>query len=191
MEILILSQFFFEKLVCDLEIVENCVFDVMVKGTKRKVEFKVPELPNDIKMPSYLAGELSNATTYILTFPNVRYKDCPYSRRISGAEKAMQKKESLDKTNLAKLTKHNQLTYYISNQLKSRQMKFPLIGKFVDCPKAELLHLKNNTVKEHFMHLFKICVSQSNLQQFKSFKEIPKDCLFDKFVNFIKISTFL
>ena len=119
----------------------------MVKGLKRKVEFK-----------------LSNATTYILTFANVRYKDCPYSKRISGAEKAMQKKESLDKTNLAKLTKHNQLTYYISNQLKCRQMKFPLIGKFVGSAKAELLHLKNNTVKEHFVHLFKICVSQSNLK---------------------------
>ena len=143
----IVTIFFFEKLVCDLEIVEHCVFDVMVKGLKRKVEFK-----------------LSNATTYILTFANVRYKDCPYSKRISGAEKAMQKKESLDKTNLAKLTKHNQLTYYISNQLKCRQMKFPLIGKFVGSAKAELLHLKKNTVKEHFVHLFKICVSQSNLK---------------------------
>ena len=97
------ATIFFEKLVCDLEIVENCVFDVMVKGRKRKVEFKV-----------------SNATTYILTFVNVRYKDCPYSKRISGAEKAMQKKKSLDKSNLAKLTKHNQLTNYISHQLKCR-----------------------------------------------------------------------
>ena len=41
------------------------------------------------------------------------------------------------------------------------------------------------------MHLFKICASQSNLKQFKSFKEIPKDCLFDKFVNFNKTSIFL
>ena len=38
------------------------------------------------------------------------------------------------------------------------------------------------------MHLFKIYVSQSNLKQFKSFKEILKDYLFDKFLNFIKTS---
>lgn len=38
------------------------------------------------------------------------------------------------------------------------------------------------------MHLFKICVSQSNLKQFKSFKEILKDYLFGKFLNFIKTS---
>ena len=94
--------------------------------------------------------------------------------------------ECLDKTNLAKLTKHNQLISYISKKLKSWQMEFPLIGKFVHCAKAEPLHLKNNTVKERFMHMFKICVSQAKLKQVNSFKEIPKDCFFDKFVNFIK-----
>ena len=67
-------------------------------------------------------------------------------------------------------------------------MKFPLIGKFVDSAKAEPLPLKNNTIKERFMHLLMICVSQSNLKQLKSFKEIPKDCIFDKFVSFLKTS---
>ena len=168
----------------------------MVKGTKRKVKFKVTELLNDMKVLSYIAGELSNAAAYFSTFANVRYKDCtdfskffgvenkhfwkpfPYSKRILNDEKAIQKKESLDKTNLAKLTKHNQLTSSISNQLKSRPMKFLLIGKFVDCAKAEPFQLKNNTIKERFIHLFKICVSQSNLKQFKYFKEIPKGYLF-------------
>ena len=67
-------------------------------------------------------------------------------------------------------------------------MKFPLIGKFAVCAKAEPLHLKNNWVKERFMHLFKICVSHSNLKQFTYFKEVSKDCLFDKFANVIKTS---
>ena len=85
----------------------------MVKSTKAKVEFKVTESANDMKMLSYLAGKLSNAATYFSTFANVRYKDCndfsksfsvenkhfwktfPYSQRISVAKKAMQKKESL------------------------------------------------------------------------------------------------
>ena len=104
---------FFEKLVCELGILENSVFDFLVKSTKAKVEFKVTESPNDMKMLSYLAGKLSNAATYFSTFANVRHKDCndfsksfgvenkhfwktfPYSQRISGAEKAMQEKESL------------------------------------------------------------------------------------------------
>ena len=104
---------FFEKLVCELDILENSVFDFLVKSTKAKVEFKVTESPNDMKMLSYLAGKLSNAATYFSTFANVRHKDCndfsksfgvenkhfwktfPNSQRISGAEKAMQKKESL------------------------------------------------------------------------------------------------
>ena len=55
---------FFEKLVCELDILENSVFDFMVKSTKANVEFKVTESPNDMKMLSYLAGKLSNAATY-------------------------------------------------------------------------------------------------------------------------------
>ena len=66
-----IATIFFEKLVCDLDILENSVFDVLVKGTKRKVEFKVTQLPNDMKMLSYLAGELSNAATYFSNFANV------------------------------------------------------------------------------------------------------------------------
>ena len=148
---------------------------------RKTVEFQVNELPNDMKMLSYLVGEISNTATYFSTFENVKYKDCndfskslvvekkhfwkpfPYSKRISDPEKAIQKKGSLDKTNLAQLTKDNQLKSYISNQWKSTQMKFSLIDMFVDCAKTQPLHLKNNTIKERSMHLFKICVSQSNL----------------------------
>ena len=53
--------------------------------------------------------------------------------------------------------------------------------------KAEPLHLKNNTVKERFMCLLlQICVSQSKLQYVKCYREISAECLFYKFVNFIK-----
>ena len=84
----------------------------------------------------------------------------------------IQKKESLDKTNLAQLTNHNQLTSYMSNQLKGRQTSFPLVGRFIDCAKAELLYLENNTVNDLFMDWLKISESQSNLKQFKSFKKL-------------------
>ena len=70
--------------------------------------------------------------------------------------------------------------------MKSRQVKFPLIGKFIDMAKAEPLHLRNNTVKERFFCLFQVCVSQSKLQSVKYYKEISAECLFYKFVAFIK-----
>ena len=114
------------------------------------------------------------------------WKPFPYEKRVSDAEKAVRKYEELEKLNLAQSTKRSKLTSFISNELKSRQLKFPLIGKFIDMAKAEPLHLKNNTVKERFMCLFRICVSQSKLQSVKCYKEISAECLFYKFVNFIK-----
>ena len=195
---------FIRKLVHDLEILENNIYDISVMGQVKKIEFKVTELPNDMKMLSYLGGELSNASTYFSTFGNVKsadsndfrktfgvsktnfWKPFPYEKRVSDAEKAVRKYEELEKLNLAQSTKRSKLTSFISNELKSRQLKFPLIGKFIDMAKAEPLHLKNNTVKERFMCLFRICVSQSKLQSVKCYKEISAECLFYKFVNFIK-----
>ena len=115
------------------------------------------------------------------------WKPFPYEKRVSDAEKAVRKYEELEKLNLTQSTKRSKLTSFISNELKSRQLKFPLIGKFIDMAKAEPLHLKNNTVKERFMCLLlQICVSQSKLQYVKCYREISAECLFYKFVNFIK-----
>ena len=65
---------------------EKSVFDVMVIGAKRKVEFKVTKLPNEMKMLSYLAGERSNAGTYFSTMANVTYKDRHDFLKSSGEE---------------------------------------------------------------------------------------------------------
>ena len=43
------------------EILENNIYDVSVMGKIKKVEFKVTELSSNMKMLSYLGGELSNA----------------------------------------------------------------------------------------------------------------------------------
>ena len=147
-------------------------------GQIKKIEFKVTELPNDIKMLSYLGGELSNASKYFSTFVNVKsadsndfrkifdvsktcfWKPFPYEKRVFDAEKALRKYEELQKSNLVQSTKRNKLRSFISNELKSRQLEFSLIGKFIDMAKAEPLHVKNNTVKELFTCLFRTCVSQ-------------------------------
>ena len=49
---------FLKILVKDLKYLESKVFEIENGVKKVKVEFKVAELPNDMKMLSFLAGEL-------------------------------------------------------------------------------------------------------------------------------------
>ena len=109
---------FISKLVHDLEILENKIYDISVMGQIKKIELKVTELPNDMKILSYLGGELSNSSTYFSTFGNVKsadsndfrktfgtsktnfWKAFPYEKRVSDAEKAVGKYEELGKLNL-------------------------------------------------------------------------------------------
>lgn len=58
---------FIARFVRDLQYLESTVFDI----GGRKVEFKVGELINDMKMLARLAGELSNTSTYFSIFANV------------------------------------------------------------------------------------------------------------------------
>ena len=53
--------------------------------------------------------------------------------------------------------------------------------EFIDLAKAEPIHLKNNVVKERFMILFKLCVSQCHFGSAKSLKDISNDNFFSKF----------
>lgn len=196
---------FFRKLVTDIKYLESEIFSITVEETIFKIEFLFCELPNDMKMLCFLGGELSNASFYFSTFANVNQKDSfdftksfskvehnaswkpfTYEKRIKDAEKVQNKKIVLEKSNLAKSTKRTKITSYIANELKSRQEFVPVIGKYIDCAKAEPLHLKNNTVKERFMFLLKICVAQSNLQNAKDFNSIPEESLFRKFVLFVQ-----
>ena len=194
---------FLTKLHKDLQFLINNVFNI----NGRKVEFRVGELPNDMKMLCYLSGELTNTATYFSSFANVsqsssndfkktfmvngsansneNWSPWNYAKRISDAEKVAKKKSELNKTNNAESTKRQKLTAYISKDLQSRQEFKPILGQFVSCAKAEPLHLKNNTVKEHFMKLFKICTAETNFRNFKNFKDLPSAALIVKFVIFI------
>ena len=59
------------KLLSDLQFLESKVFNIILKDVPYKVEFKLGELPQDMKMLAFLAGELSNAARYFTTFANV------------------------------------------------------------------------------------------------------------------------
>ena len=191
------------KLISDIKYLESNVFPIQCNGVEYRAEFKLSELPNDMKMIAFLAGELSNSAFYFSTFGNVNqhnandyqksygkdfsndWKPFPIKKRFSDAEKVAEKKREFAKLNISKATKRSKLTSFMSTNLKSRQEYQPLVDTYIECAKAEPLHLKNNTIKERFMQLFKLCLSQSNLQNIKSYREVPMESFFGKFVEFI------
>lgn len=151
----------------------------------------------------FVGGELSNSATYFSSFANVKqneandirktfgfsethkWKPWDYNKRVDDAAKVADMKTQLSKSKSSEATKRHQLTSYISTVLKSRQEELPLVSNYINCAKCEPLHLKNNCIKEVFMKLFKICASQTDFNNAKSFSDIPGNSLFVKFVTHV------
>ena len=96
------------------------------------------------------------------------------------------KKEQLSKKNLSYNYSRTLLTNYISTELKSRQEHIPLVGKYIDLAKAEPLHLKNNCVKEMFMKILKVVLSEANIRPTaKAFSDLNENNLFVIFINYV------
>ena len=191
------------QIVTDLKYLENNIFEIKSEDVTVNVEYKVAELSNDMKMLCFLAGELSNSAHYFSTFANVNKADCsninknigdrssdwkPYSfkQRIEDSVKVQRKCQELSKLNSTKATKRSKLTAYIKDTLKSRQEFPPVIDNFIDRAKSEPLHLKNNIVKEVFIKLLKVAISQTNLGNVKTFTDLPEDTPLFKFCSYIK-----
>ena len=192
------------KLVSQLKVLESEVFEVFVNEVLHKVEFKVAAFPNDMKMLSFLAGELSNAAYYFTTFGNVNKADAndirkqfsmdgklewapfSYQKCLIDVTKVNKKKIELQSKNVKTATQRCNLTKYIAT-LKSRQEETPLIGEYVDLAKCEPLHMKNNVCKEMFMKIIKIVMSQNSVPtHVKSFKDLPEQNLFLISINFVR-----
>ena len=123
------------------------MFTISTESGSVNVEFKLSELPNDMKMLRFLAGELSNAAKYFTTFANVntdnhRQCDKTYGKdwNLFSCDKRLQdsarKKTELAKSNNAESTKRQKLTY-ISTALKSHQEEIPLVKHYVSVAKCE------------------------------------------------------
>lgn len=113
------------KLVTDLKFLEGQIFHVIVEGKICKEEFKLGELPNDMKMIGFLGGELSNAAYYFSTF-DVNQEDAndfknrlgsknewkvfDYEKRIIGAKNVQIKHEELNCKILSETSKRSHLT---------------------------------------------------------------------------------
>ena len=157
-----------------------------------------------MKILVFLAGELSNAATYFCTFANVKrneandcqktfveavgnyWKPFAYEKPVQDAIKVEAKIRELEAKKCSPGTLHGKVLTCTSRKLNSRQCKYPLVEEFIDIGKEKPLHLKNNVVKERFLILFKLCVSQCHFGSAKSLKEISNDNLLSKFVNFVR-----
>ena len=96
------------------------------------------------------------------------------------------KKECWKKKN-CQIQQNKKFLAYIGKELKSRQLRLPLIEHYIDVAKAEPLPLKNNTIKERFMILFKIAIGQMvSSSNVKCFSDLSVDSLFLKFVEFVR-----
>ena len=191
---------FLKKAIADFIYLESKVFSVNVNSVDVKVEFKLAELPNDMKMLCFLAGELSNAAKYFTTFADVNtdnyrqydksygkdWKPFTYEKRIEDSAKVSRKKNELAKSTNAEATKRQKLTSYISNVLRSRQEEVPLVKHYISVAKCEPLHIKNNVCKELFIRFWKDLFGTYTFVKIKSFINIPADNIFCIFVTFVR-----
>ena len=169
------------------------------------IEFKVKLLPNDLKNLAFFAGELANAAYFFTTFPNVNrddrndiskkfslkgdfsWKPFTYEKKLADAAKVAPKKTEFHMKNLKKCMFPQNLTLFIGNSLKSRHEETPLVGKYIDKAHCELLHLKSNVVKEMFLKIMNITLSETILpQNLKCFHNLLEGNLFFDFIQSIK-----
>ncbi len=67
---------FIQKLMVEVGQIQKQVFPIKVKESVVNVKFCISELPNDMKMLAYLAGELSNSAKFFSTFADVSLENC-------------------------------------------------------------------------------------------------------------------
>ena len=63
---------FLQKLLVDICRIEATTYIVSCKGETLNVKFLISELPNDMKMPSFLGSEPTNSAKYFSSFGDVK-----------------------------------------------------------------------------------------------------------------------
>ena len=139
---------FISKLMTDVAHITKTTYTVLSKGKPVNVKFVIGELPNDMKMLAFLAGELTNSATYFSTFADVSknnmvncrgtfgsgksdtWKPWKYAQRVKNAKAVEIFKQKLNPS-LAKSTSRSKVTTFIAKQ-KSRQEFVPLVSDLID-----------------------------------------------------------
>ena len=184
----------------EIEEIEKASFNI----NNMVIKFKFAELPNDMKMLAYLAGELPNSAKYFSTFGNVcnddvydvsktfgseptnTWKPWDYRQRVSTAKKVHVFKTKLSKQPLAEQTKRSKITAFIAG-CKSRQEFVPPIGRLIDKAHADPLHVKNNACQLIHKQMLSEAIGKSALgDNISNFKAVPSSSAFYKFIHVLK-----
>lgn len=201
----IVVQRFIKILLADIcQIEKNDSITCCHNGKQVSVKFRIGELPNDMKMLSFLGGELSNSATFFSSFANVsndnandvcgtfgregknKWKPWKYSERLKVVKSVEQLKQKLSKQILSDATKRSKVTSFIAGK-SSRQEFEPLLGKIVDRAHVEPLHLKNNACALAHRYLLGEVMMLSHLpDSVKVFSQIPDKSPIAKFVMVMK-----
>lgn len=174
-------------------------------GTRNvTVKFKISELPNDMKMLAFLAGELTNSAKYFSSFADVSttngtslngtfgreekhlWKPWDYTHRLKVVKKVEEEKKGLLRKKLTQKTKRKKITELISG-LKSRQEFKPLVENVIDVAHVEPLHLKNNACALVHKYFLEEVVKVSNIpSDHISFSQLSSNCPLVCYVNVLK-----
>ena len=175
--------------------IERTTFSINGKNIK----FRFSELPNDMKMLAFLAGELPNSATFCSTFANVSQSDMTdvnktvgsnpsnawrpwdYDDRKVVALKVKDLKNKMANRKLAEKTKRTKITKFIADN-KSRQEFEPLIGRLIDKAHVDPLHVKNNACQLLHQELMYESIKKSSLESISKFENVPINCPFSNFV---------
>ena len=191
---------FLKKVVSDISDLEKSTFSLDCNGTSIDVKFKISELPNDMEMLAFLAGELSNAAMYFSTFADVSsdtmnkldgtfgftgkevWKPWRYETRINVAKQVGTLKKSLAKKQMAASTRRSKITSFIA-QKHSRQEFEPVVGKLIDQAHLDPLHLKNNACARAHQQLLNEVIAMSKLtDEVNSFSQVPAQSPFNRYI---------
>jgi predicted HNH restriction endonuclease len=139
---------FLGKLMTDIKQSQSFPYSILAKGGSIDVKFVFAELPNDMKMLAFLAGELTNSATYFSTFAEAdkesltkigtfghnasdTWKPWKHSDSVKVINAIEKFKKKIKHKNVSVNTKRSNITSFIAKQ-KSRQEFVPLVAELVD-----------------------------------------------------------
>ena len=111
----------------DIRKIQSSTYSIPAKGASIDVKFVFAELPNDIKMLAFLAGQLINSATYFSTFADVdkvsftrigtfgsnasdNWKPWKYADRIKVVKTVDKFKKKIESKNVSANTKRLNIT---------------------------------------------------------------------------------
>ena len=193
---------FLGKLMGDIKRIQSSSCSILAKGMSINVKFVFAELPNDMKMLAFLAGELTNSATYFSTFadvdkesltrirtfgrkPSDTGKPWKYSNRIKVVKAVNEYKKKIKGKNVSANAKRSNVTSFIAKQ-KTRKEFVPLVAELVDRAYVELLHLKNNACALAHRCLLNQAIEMSKPNLPTSFSQVPPETPFSKFIAVLR-----